>query len=257
MAFWLKEYESLIEALQGLDTPLGGVADFLIARQPRGIILRHDVDRRPQQACELARLEHRLGVRSTFYFRASASGEFPGAALTTIAQLGHEVGYHYEDLSFCKGNRDAAIARFTRNLETLRKLAPCSTVSMHGAPLSKHHNQELLREEDLQRAMLLGDAVASIEPLSPYYLTDTGGRWLAVGVNLRDHVGQAWPVHALPFNLPAFRQFAADAQYPLYVNTHPERWSQSVPGYMFVQAADMIANSIKLILRRTFLVTRQ
>lgn len=256
MAFWYKEYESIIEVLQGLDKPVGAVADFLEVRHPTRIILRHDVDRRPQLACEFARLEQQLGVRSTYYFRANGSGEFPAAAVTTIAKLGHEVGYHYEDLSFCKGDRDAAIARFSRNLETFRKLAPCITVSMHGAPLSKHDNQDLLRDEDLQHAMLLGDAVASIEPFAPYYLTDTGGRWLADAANLRDRVGQAWPAHALPVSLSAFRQFAAESQHPLYVSTHPERWTQSLPRYMKAQTTDLIVNSIKLVIRRTRPVAR-
>ena len=249
MAFWHKEYESIIEALLGLGKPLGGVADFLEDRRSTRIILRHDVDRRPQQACDLALLEQRLGVCSTYYFRANASGVFPATAVCAIAQLGHEVGYHYEDLSFCRGNRAAAIARFSRNLETLRMLAPCTTVSMHGAPLSKHHNQDLLCDTDLQREKLLGDAVASIEPFTPYYLTDTGGRWLAAATNLRDRAGQAWPANALPVSPPAFRRFAAEAQHPLYVSTHPERWSQNLPSYMRAHTMDIIVNSIKLALR--------
>lgn len=256
MAFWYKEYESIIEVLQELNKPVGGVADFLKVRHPTGIILRHDVDRCPLHASEFARLEQQLGVRSTYYFRANGSGEFPAAAIATIAKLGHEVGYHYEDLSFCKGNRDAAIARFSRNLETLRKLAPCVTVSMHGAPLSKHDNQDLLRGEDLQHAMLVGDAVTSIEPFAPYYLTDTGGRWLADAANLRDRVGQAWPAHALPVSLSAFRQFLAESEHPLYVSTHPERWTKSLPRYMSVKTRDMIVNSIKLIIRLTRRVAR-
>ncbi|MBV4504367.1 hypothetical protein HU751_005860 [Pseudomonas sp. BW13M1] len=256
MAFWQKEYESLVEALLELDKPIGGVADFLAAPNAERIILRHDVDRLPQRACALARLEQRLGVRSTYYFRASASGDFPSAAIRMIAQLGHEIGYHYEDLSFCKGDRDVAIARFLRNLKTLRTVASCSTVSMHGAPLSKYHNQDLLHAEDLQRATLLGDAVTSIEPYTPYYLTDTGGHWLATVTNLRDRVGQAWPRHALPVDLPAFKQFAAEAQHPVYISTHPERWSHNLPSYLRAQAMDTLTNSIKRILKRARQVAR-
>lgn len=256
MAFWHKEYESMVEVLLGLDKPIGGVADFLNAPNNRRIILRHDVDRRPAHSCAMARLEHRMGVRSTYYFRANASGSFPTPAVRMIADLGHEVGYHYEDLSFCKGNREAAIARFSRNLESLRTLAPCVTVSMHGAPLSKHHNQDLLLSEDLERALLLGDAVASTESFVPYYLTDTGGRWLAAQTNLRDRVGEPWPAHALPNNIPAFRKFAAQAQQPLYISTHPERWGQTLPSYLRAETMDIAVNSIKLVIRRSRLIGR-
>lgn len=251
MSFWLKDYESIVRALLDLNKPVGGVADFLSASDnTMRVILRHDVDRRPAQACAMAKLEQHLGARSTYYFRANAAGCFPADAVRVIAGMGHEVGYHYEDLSFCKGDREAALARFFHNLETFRKLAPCVTVSMHGAPLSRHHNQDLLRKEDLARASLLGDAVASIQSFAPYYLTDTGGRWLAEQANLRDRVGRCWPADALPDNIPAFSRFAAKARQPLYISTHPERWNQTIPGYIRAKAADTAINCVKMIIRR-------
>lgn len=250
MSFWLSNYQRIVEALQASGKPIGGVRDFLVAAdKPARIILRHDVDRMAAKAIHLAKIEARLCVRSTYYFRASSSGAFPTAAVTAIAALGHEVGYHYEDLSFCQGDEEAALERFLRNMNTLRQLAPCTTVSMHGAPLSKFHNQDLLTADDLRRAQLLGDAVAGIEPFSPYYLTDTGGGWLAQA-NLRDRVGCAWPSDCLPTHIAAFQQFVADAERPLYISTHPERWSDSWPGYLRSKTADMLTNSIKVALRR-------
>jgi len=249
MSFWHADYQQIIEALLATGKPVGGVADFLRAADKSSrIILRHDVDRMAGKASDLARLEARLGVCSTYYFRVSQSGSFPRSVVEAIASLGHEIGYHYEDLSFCKGKRDAAIERFFRNLEALRKLAPCTTVSMHGAPLSKFHNQDLLTEDDLGRAQLLGDAVAGIEPFSPYYLTDTGGTWLAQA-NLRDRVGKAWPSDAVPTVMVAFRQFVAASSLPIYVSTHPERWSNGLPGYLRSKTADSLTNTVKTALR--------
>jgi len=248
MSFWHADYQQIVEALLATGKPVGGVADFLRAvDKNRRIILRHDVDRLAGKAVDLARLEAGLGVCSTYYFRASASGSFSRTAIGAIAALGHETGYHYEDLSFCKGNKGAAQERFFRNLDTLRRLAPCTTVSMHGAPLSKFHNQALLTVDDLGRARLLGDAVTGIEPFLPYYLTDTGGTWLAQA-NLRDRVGKAWPAEALPTAMPAFRKFVAEASRPLYISTHPERWSKSFPGYMRSKTVDLLANTVKAAL---------
>lgn len=249
MSFLHADYRLIVEALQASEKPIGGVADFLRAedKSPR-IILRHDVDRMAGKACELARLEASLDVRATYYFRAGSSGIFPQTAIESIAALGHEIGYHYEDLSFCKGDRAAAIERFLTNLNTLRQFAPCFTVSMHGAPLSKFYNQDLLTAYDLSRAQLLGDAVAAIEPFVPYYLTDTGGNWLA-RANLRDRVGTAWPSGAVPTAMTAFTQFAAKSSHPLYISTHPERWSKGLPGYMRSKITDTLTNTIKVALR--------
>ncbi|MGE4336431.1 MAG: hypothetical protein AB7E55_10715 [Pigmentiphaga sp.] len=229
---------------------LGGVADFLLAGDKQEwVILRHDVDRRPKKACAFARLEKAVGVRSTYYFRITSGGEFPAAAIAEIAGNGHEIGYHYEDLSACRGDRLQALARFYRNLSKLRQLAPCTTVSMHGAPLSRYDNQDLLHADDLRRVGLLGDAVTSLRPFSPFYLTDTGGRWLATEANLRDRVGDVWPHDALPDGGPAFQRFIEQEVRPLYISTHPERWSASFLDYCGVKALDLIANSVKRVLR--------
>lgn len=250
MSFRHKEYELIVRALRNSNKQIGGVADFLRAPDKDNyIILRHDVDRRPPQSCALAKLEYDLGVRSVYYFRADSSGRFPLDAIKMIAKLGHEVGYHYEDLSYCKGNYQAALKRFNANLMTLRSITSCETVSMHGAPLSKYNNQDLLRKEDIAQAKLLGDAVTTVQQYSPYYLTDTGGRWLAGQTNLRDRLGLAWPDKSLPNNITAFTEFVIKTNQPIYISTHPERWCGTYPGYLSVKAIDTTVNSIKLIMR--------
>ena len=61
------------------------------------VILRHDVDARPQNSLRLARLEHTLGIRGTYYFRIPHT--FQPSIIQEIASLGHEIGYHYETLA--------------------------------------------------------------------------------------------------------------------------------------------------------------
>lgn len=60
--------------------------------------IRHDVDRAPGHALQMAILENSKGVISTYYFR-----DFPQSLDTTavhaIAQQGHEIGYHYENMA--------------------------------------------------------------------------------------------------------------------------------------------------------------
>jgi len=62
------------------------------------IILRHDIDLRPDMAVQSARIESKLGISGTFYFR-SVNESWDEVAITKIANMGHEVGYHYEDLA--------------------------------------------------------------------------------------------------------------------------------------------------------------
>ena len=60
-----------------------------------------------------------------------------------IAALGHEIGYHYDDLSECQGDYQKAIQRFEKNLHYLRKFGPVTTMTMEGAPRSKYDNRML------------------------------------------------------------------------------------------------------------------
>jgi hypothetical protein len=109
------------------------------------IILRHDVEDRYLNALRMAQIEHKMGIMGSYYFRL-----FPVAdndrIISQIAALGHEVGYHYDDLSVCKGNHEAALKRFQKNLAHLRQFAPVSTITMEGAPLSKYDNRDLWKQ---------------------------------------------------------------------------------------------------------------
>lgn len=246
MSFLHNQYIELLEDVFSANKAVGGVGAFL--KSPSGkptVILRHDVDRRVGNSRMLAEIEAAYGVCSTYYFRASSAGVFPFDSIKYIARLGHEIGYHYEDLSATRGDVGAAVQRFEFNLDALRSVAECITVSMHGAPLSRHHNQDLFQHVDVARCGILGDAVSTVAPYDPFYLTDTGGAWLAATSNLRDRVGTSWPSGALPSDRPAFREFVSSVSKPLYISTHPERWSKGLLGYAYIRCLDVGTNVLK------------
>lgn len=115
----LSRYHELISALRAEGYRVGGVAEWLRGdRDGRRVILRHDVDRRVSNSAAMARLETKLGVRSTYYFRCGRRG-FPDAAIREISALGHEVGYHYETLSECGGDAGWALKRLADNLSAV------------------------------------------------------------------------------------------------------------------------------------------
>ena len=103
--FTLEKYEELcLTLLNSNYTPLT-VYSYLILSCLGGqknnnnklVVLRHDIDRRPMNALQMAELEHELGIQSTYYFRFPYT--FKPDIIGKINDLGHEVGYHYEVLS--------------------------------------------------------------------------------------------------------------------------------------------------------------
>jgi len=98
MDFTLTTYERLLTSLRASGYPFQIFADFIQSPQQKTIILRHDVDRLPDNALRMARLEHGMGIVATYYFRAVPESWDEGI-IREIAFLGHEIGYHYENLS--------------------------------------------------------------------------------------------------------------------------------------------------------------
>src|SRR5436305_7439061 len=95
-AFDLEHYRELLDAAR-----TGGYDWASFDRQPRpgDVYLRHDVDLSLEAALEMARIEHELGVRAT-YFLMTESGFYnldSHVGQQTLRQLrewGHAVGLH-------------------------------------------------------------------------------------------------------------------------------------------------------------------
>src|SRR5690554_2385803 len=64
----------------------------------RSVYLRHDVDRNPENSLIMARIEAQYGIKSSFYFRFRFQS-WNVDIVKKISDLGHEIGYHYENLS--------------------------------------------------------------------------------------------------------------------------------------------------------------
>ncbi|MEE4256474.1 MAG: hypothetical protein V2I47_05515 [Bacteroidales bacterium] len=151
------------------------------------IILRHDVDERAKNALKMAIIEHKLGIRASYYFRIVGISNKPGI-IKEIVMMGHEIGYHYEDLSACNGDIAAALMRFGQNLDYFRSFYPVKTVCMHGSSMSDHDNRQIWEHAQLDDFGLIGEPYLSVDYRKVFYITDTGRRWDGSKYNVRDFV---------------------------------------------------------------------
>ncbi len=257
MAFHLSDYKGLIDKL----AKIPGRDWLTITEATKSLqandgllcnanVMRHDVDRSPENALHMARLEANNNIKATYYFRCNKRGLFPERYVLAISELNHEVGYHYECLSRSRGDLKAALESFAENLERFRGIAPCQSVAMHGAPLSPYHNQDLLVGTNLRDYNLVSDAVLSFAKTELVYLTDTGGSWRAPEVlNLRDRVGVATTKPETPETV-SFGQWVAKNNQLLIVSTHPERWAYNTPNFLIAEGRDRLTNAAKLIISR-------
>ncbi len=168
--------------------------EFCTAPAAQGIILRHDVDALPQHALRFAQIQHRLGIQGTYYFRIIPASLHP-KVIEKVAGLGHEIGYHYEDVTLAAAVMGAdkkrikdperfreqlleqAIESFAGNLAELRRYAEIRTICMHGSPLSKWDSRLLWSRYDYRDFGLIGEPYFDIDFSRVAYYTDTGRRW--------------------------------------------------------------------------------
>lgn len=187
------------------------------------VIMRHDVDRSSKRAKQMARLENEMNFRSSYYFRFR-NGHCDENIIKEIAALGHEIGYHYEDLSLAKGDYNQAIAAFRNNLNRLRDIYPVKTICMHGNPLSKWDNREIWQNYCYQDFDIIGEPYFELDFNKVLYLTDTGRRWDGEKVSIRDKVASKYQ-YKFRTTFDIIKELSDD-NFPdkLMINIHPQRW---------------------------------
>jgi hypothetical protein len=222
---------------------------------PKLIILRHDVDARPENSLVFARIQATKGIKGTYYFRMVPQS-YNEAIIKEMVAMGHEVGYHYETMDTCKGDVDKAYDEFCCNLEIFRKLTPVKTISMHGSPMSPYDNREIWKKYDYRKLGIIAEPYFDINFNELYYITDTGRCWDGSRYNVRDKATKENPV-----TNPAFLRLryhatrdiihaVSDGSFPgqAMLNFHPQRWNDALIPWMKEFVWQNVKNQGKRIL---------
>lgn len=103
------------------------------------IVIKHDIEAKPEKALKISRIEHDFGITATYYAHSFFLQD-PKAAivLREIAGLGHEIGYHYDVLDNNNGDKEKAIQEFKQTLSDFERNGfIIKTICPHGNPLKK------------------------------------------------------------------------------------------------------------------------
>ena len=87
MDFTLKKYDELCRAVL-LNHKSTTVLGYLTKKPEKAAFFRHDVDNRPLNSLECAKIENKLGIKSTYYFRTIPQ-VFKLDIIREIHDLGH------------------------------------------------------------------------------------------------------------------------------------------------------------------------
>ena len=217
--FTLQIYRELLKTLQDNGYKIITVRECFELHEKQSeqlCVLRHDVDRAPRNALNMAEIEMGMGICSTYYFRAK-SRVFRPSIVREIADMGHEIGYHYEVVDRGRGGIRKAFSFFTNDLIKLREVAPpVITCAAHGNPLTKYNNRKFWDSFQPWQFGLIGEA----ENIPVDYFSDTG-RWNRK-FNLKDK--------AYDYGNYSIEDLMNE-ESAIYLNIHPERWNDGLRWY--------------------------
>ncbi len=259
MDFTLQKYKRLLQAF--LDCQYGFVTFENYCQHKtdldaeRFVILRHDVDLKASNSLATARIEHSLGIKASYYFRVVPQSNMP-EIIKAIAGLGHEIGYHYEDMTICEGDTQKAIAHFEKQLAYFRQFYPVKTICMHGAPRSRFDGKELWKSFDYHDNGIIGEPYFDVDFSRVFYLTDTGRRWDGFNVSLRDKVPvyqDEWVRQGLVYHsTDDIIRAVESGNFPkrLMMTTHPQRWTDQRSEWLWEYLSQSAKNVVKRLMKR-------
>jgi hypothetical protein len=272
MDFTIDKYRELLNTIINQGFEVSTFFNFLKTDASKMVILRHDVDLFPENSLRFAKIQAEIGIKGSYYFRAVPES-WDEVIIKEIVDLGHEVGYHYENMDTAyrkvKGERrkykvekgtseydqliDMAYEDFCINLERLRKLVPVSTICMHGSPKSQFDNKEIWRKYDYKSLGIIGEPYYDVKFDKVFYLTDTGRRWDGWKTSVRDKVSQQeeWIKQGLIFHstsdiITAVRENRLPDQ--IMFTMHPQRWHNDSLLWIKELVLQKIKNQVKKVL---------
>lgn len=281
MDFTVNTYQKLLDSLINAGYNFQTFTEFLEKPEERTILLRHDVDDKKLNSLQFAKIQHKRGIKGTYYFRMVPQS-YDEYVIKEIADLGHEIGYHYEDMDFASSKLDSskfgvlpkgrlrrklkeedlydtAIEIFKENLSTLRQLYPVKTICMHGSPRSPFDNKALWKKYNYKDFDIIGEPYFDIDFNEVFYLTDTGRMWDGEKVSIRDKVqrselGNEQTLHSASHSpFPGFhstKQIIAVANNnklpdKIMFTFHPQRWNDAFIPWMKELVLQNIKNQVK------------
>lgn len=252
--FTLKTYTHMVDAFFKEGYEFQTVESFIENPKSKVAVLRHDVDLRNHAASRLAEIEAKMGIKSTYYFRVVRQSYDP-KVIKRIVSMGHEIGYHYEDLASCKGDYDKSIRSFEKNLVMFRKLYPVKTICMHGSSGSPFDNRDLWKRYRLEDFGLICEPYLSIDYNKVLYLSDTGRCWNASKMSVRDRVETKYEYS---FKVTQDIINAIDTlPNSVLITAHPEQWTDNLPEWLYVRAFSLAHTFYKVHYRNKRVIRYQ
>ena len=203
-----------------------------IAGDKDWVAIKHDVETDLDRALMIARIEANYGIKATFFVQSyllKGNEKY----LKRIAELGHEVTYHYDVLDANHGDFDLAVREFRHWVGEFQRLGfSVSSVCPHGNPIMSRNgwdsNKDFFRDKRVasQFSNIFDLVVQGKERIKRDYLyvSDAGYGFKVISdiVGNDQVASQDIPLSSIDELI----QLVASSS-TVVISTHPHRWFDS------------------------------
>ena len=223
------------------------------------LAIKHDVETNVQRAFQIATIEARHGIRATYFVQAYLLDDNI-QLLTKIADLGHEVTYHYDVLDANKGDFDKATRDFTEIVSRFEKAGfKISSVCPHGNPLMNREgwssNKDFFRDTDVARKFsgIFDLVVQGREKIGRdyCYLSDAGYGFKLITDIADNDKSSSKDIPVKNFDDLTTIIMQNDA---VVLSTHPHRWSSNSFLASFAKLRFFVVRKIAFTLAKSSII---
>lgn len=231
---WYSFCESIVEsgvcictAEESLNLPDGA----------RYIVLKHDVETSVPNAHKLASIEHKYGIKGSYYVQAYLMNDPINIDLLKEMQSwGHEISYHYDVLDANAGDYKKAEEDFIKYSKIFADNGfKYGTICQHGNPVKKRigytSNRDFFRNKEIRSHY--PDLVDMVVDYSQHignrkyrYISDASYRW---NIITEPETNDLHP-DVKNVKVGGFKNLLSlvrDTEYSYVISTHPHRWMSS------------------------------
>ncbi len=178
-------YRETLEKFLQADYRFVGISDYFDNKcEDRCVLLRHDIDKSPEKALDLARIENDLGIRATYFVRIHSNYYNPCGYeaydnLQQIVKLRHHLSLHSEAFDFGRIFGLNPVIVFKKEVEIVRSLfgLDCNCY----APHRTHNSSNFEEREDFHKELSRLGYRSIYEIVADpkwKYLSDSSGIWI-------------------------------------------------------------------------------
>lgn len=245
MIFVYKKWDSFCNSLiqKGIQSIS---AKEVNAQKENYIVLKHDVETDVNKAYLMAKIEHKYGHKGSYYVQAYLlEKEENIKMLKEMAEMGHEVSYHYDVLDSNKGDIEKALIEFDKNKNLFEQNGfNLITLCQHGNPVVERvgytSNRDFFRNPLVQEKYPdLSDIMVNFKQKHQtdyVYFSDAGRKFKMIFDPINNDIVNSDDKNVTYEDLNALlKVLEKDKTY--IISTHPHRWCNSALIYILKATA--------------------